>query len=43
MDNLHTITLTSEWDSNQWTYVYLFSDASNNKNGFGAFVPNYGV
>ena len=43
MDNLHSISLTTEWDSIQWTYVYLFSDSSANLNGFGAFVPNYGV
>lgn len=43
MDDIHTLALTPEWDSNQWTYVYLFSDVGANLNGFGAFVPNYGI
>lgn len=31
------------WDTSRWVYVYLFSDASANKNGFGAYVPEVGV
>ena len=33
----------SSWDTSRWVYIYLFSDAAANKNGFGAYVPGVGT
>ena len=43
LDSAHTLTIVNEWDSYRWVYIYIFSDASANKKGFGAYVPGVGV
>ena len=43
LDSTITLTIATEWDSLRWVYIYLFSDAAANINGFGAYVPGEGV
>ena len=43
LDSTITLTIATEWDSLRWVYIYLFSDAAANIDGFGAYVPGEGV
>ncbi len=43
MDDNYQLDIASEWDSTQWVYVYMFSDAATLTNGFGAFVAGVGA
>ena len=37
------LSMPTGWASDQWVMVYIFSDESANKYGFGAFVPGAGA
>ena len=38
-----TLPIANSWAKDQWVMVYIFSDETANKYGFGAFVPRVGV
>ena len=42
LDSTYSLMIATEWDSQQWVYIYLFSDAAANQKGFGAYVPGVG-
>ena len=35
--------MPTDWAKDQWVMVYIFSDQTANKYGFGAFVPGVGA
>ena len=38
-----TIAMPTDWAKDQWVMVYIFSDESANKYGFGAYAPGVGA